>query len=100
MANKKLDTTNFRFHAGLAYRRIGNVKEHHPDAVGPLAAQESRHGIRPVAEFARRLFDFFLGSWCDVPRQRRIVQDNGNRSRREAAQVRDIPHGYRIGFAG
>ena len=79
---------------------IGDVEEHHAHAVRSFAAQETGHRVRPVTQLPRGLFNFFLGGRRDISGERCIVQNNGNRGRREAAQVRDIPHGYRIGLAG
>src|SRR6267143_4701980 len=74
--------------------RVGNIEEHDADAVASLAAQKSRHRIGPVAEFLGYFLNAFFCRWCNVARQRRVVQHNRDRSRRKAAGLCDIPHRY------
>src|SRR6516164_13441 len=61
--------------------------------VASSAAQEARHGVRPVAQLPGGVFNPLLRGRGDVPRQRRVVQHDGNRSRREAAGLRYVSHG-------
>src|SRR5712692_699774 len=74
--------------------RVGNIEEHDANAVASLAAQKSRHRIRPVAEFLGYFLNALFCRWCNVARQRRVVQHNRDRSRRKAAGLSDIPHRY------
>src|SRR5205823_10385940 len=77
-------------------KRVRDIEEHHSDAMASFAAKKTRHRIWPIAEFLGDVFNPFLCGWRDVPRQRRIVQDNGNRRGREAAGLRDVPHRDRL----
>src|SRR6266403_1145010 len=56
--------------------RVGNIEEHDADAVASLAAQKSRHRIRPVAEFLRYVLNALFRRRRNVTRQWRVVQHN------------------------
>src|ERR1700674_2392889 len=60
-------------------KRVRDIEKHNADAMASFAAKKPRHGIRPVAELLRRFLDALLCGRCNVPRQRRAVQDDGNR---------------------
>src|SRR6266550_214165 len=61
--------------------------------MAPFAAKKTGHRVWPVTEFLGGFFYALFRGWRDVARQRRIVQHDRNRGGREAAGLRDIPHG-------
>src|SRR5713226_968302 len=60
--------------------------------MAPFAAKKTRHRVWPIAEFLRHFLYALLRRRRDVPRQRRIIQHDRNRGRREATGLRNIPH--------
>ncbi len=79
--------------------RIGNVEEHQPHSMAALAPKKPRHRIRPVTKLLGHFLNAFFCGGSDVARQRRVVQDDRYRCRREAAVFRDVPHRHRLIFA-
>ena len=79
---------------------IGHVENHHPDRARTLVAQGARKHIRPIAELMGGPPNSVFGRVGYITSERRIVQHNRDRGRREAALFRHLTNGHhnRISF--
>ena len=74
--------------------RVGHVEDHDADGVAALAAQRAGELVGTVSELLGGALDAFLGDGRDVARQRRVVQDDGNRGRGKSALLRHVTNGH------
>jgi hypothetical protein len=79
---------------------IGHVENHHPDRARTLVAQGARKHIRPIAELMGGPPNSVFGRVGYITSERRIVQHNRDRGRREAALFRHLTNGHhnRVSF--
>ena len=69
---------------------VGQVREHDPDAVGPVGLQGAGGGVGRIAQLLRHVEDLLLGGLPHVPSP---VEGLAHRAYRDAAVKRDIFNG-------
>ena len=69
---------------------VRQVREHDPDAVGPVGLQSAGGGVRRIAQFLRRVEDLLLRRFPDVPS---AVEGLAHRAHGDSAAKRDVFHG-------
>src|SRR5215471_15106053 len=75
-------------------RAIGicNIEYHHADGVVALTAQRLGKDIWAIAQSLGGLLNAPFSRQGDITRQRRIVENDGDRARGESAGARDIAY--------
>src|SRR5215469_11839159 len=73
--------------------RIGNVEEHDSYALAAPAPQKTSHGVGSIAQALGSDFNPLASAWSDIARQRSIIENNRDCSRRKASSLSDVTHG-------